>query len=167
MLIAITLHRFIAASAFAFVASSALAQQTAIPQAEARGGLFGFGTGIAGVIGRTSKPTLVEEVKSGSARLERLTYKQAGVKVVVVKSPATEAALPVEVEFLSAQAIRGISKRLSELKKSAVIANFGQPEAQSDSTFRYRGPAESCPEHVELRFQGEMLDSIKWSFCAE
>lgn len=156
-----------AALVLAFPAAFASPRQVEISQAEARGSLFGFGAGLASAVVGISKPTRVEQPKSNPAGLELRIYAQSGLKVVFAKSPTSETPLPIEVELQSAQAIRAISKELSELKKPAVIANFGQPESQSGTTFRYRGLAESCSDNVELHFQAELLSAIKWSFCAE
>lgn len=171
-----TLQRLSFSPLFAIVAlslsmtASAQTQYVILKQAELRGSLHGFGEGVAAAISLHKKPTKVELIDSSVAngsRLERRIYIRAGLKVTVIGEKNGSVTTPVTVEVTSTTAIRKLSKSLSEITRSSVVPNFGTPISQSVFSVRYRGPTESCDEFIDLGFKGEVLASVKWSFCSE
>lgn len=137
-------------------------------QSEWRGSIFGLGEGIATAIAATLEPSSVDQMSDNAANLvERRTYRKDGLAVTVIAIPRDKAVLPIMVEATTPAAIRMVSKTLSEMSRSSIVPSFGLPVSENASGFRYRGPAESCDEFIDLGFKEQVLMSVRWSFCAE
>jgi len=121
------------------------------------GDAFGLGRGFAaGVASNLAPPP-----SAGERRVIQLP----GMRVVVWRN--TDGVLPLSLEASGQPALRKISKELAEVPQSGVIPNYGKATAQTTTTFRFSGPAESCDEFLDLGYRKGVLVSAKWTFCAE
>jgi hypothetical protein len=154
-----TLRGLLTAAVASLSTAVALAQPS-VTVDTLRGQIFGVGEGFGSAVAAGVRKL---PVSASDSRQSVVVFK--GVKVTVLRSSTQ--VIPLQVEAPSPEAVRVVSKLLSEMPRAGLVANFGSPESELVEAVTFRGPAEVCAEYLDLTFRKNAVVSAKWRFCVD